>query len=144
MTNELTRVIDAIKKDPHGEVARQASHWLAVEVMGLIEIDDWQPFTDANHTRMLVRSFIENTDLQFYNYDENYSPENPQPVTLLSAGVKPITTGYKLVDCIGSLAMTNLLLFPYSDDTTHDACQVLRKCHAESTLTDEILKGFLG
>ena len=144
MTNELTRVIDAIKKDPHGEVARQASHWLAVEVMGLIEIDDWQPFTDANHTRMLVRSFIENTDLQFYNYDENYSPENPQPVTLLSAGVKPITTGYKFVDCIGSLAMTNLLLFPYSDDTTHDACQVLRKCHAESTLTDEILKGFLG
>jgi hypothetical protein len=162
MTNELTRVLDAIKKDPHGEVARQASHWLAVKVMGwektaLTEVhfcyepctplmctDDWQPFTDANHTRMLVRSFIENTDLQFYNYDENYSPENPQPVTLLSAGVKPITTGYKLVDCIGSLAMTNLLLFPYSDDTTHDACQVMRKCHAEGTLTDEILKGFLG
>jgi hypothetical protein len=32
MTNELTRVLDAIKQDPHGEVARQASHWLAVEV----------------------------------------------------------------------------------------------------------------
>jgi hypothetical protein len=36
MTNELTRVLDAIKQDPHGEVARQASHWLAVNVMGWI------------------------------------------------------------------------------------------------------------
>ena len=27
-------------------------------------------------------------------------------------------------------------------DTARNYCQVLRKCHAEGTLTDEILKGF--
>jgi hypothetical protein len=140
MTNELTRVIDAIKKDPHGEVARQASHWLAVNVMGWIHkidimgekvyqytikfksesIDDmpawmpiksWQPFTDANHTRMLV----------------------------IKVGVRLYDDGLFLA---GYPAIHRL--DPYSDNTTHDACQVMRKCHADGTLTDDILKGFLG
>jgi hypothetical protein len=133
MTNELTRVLDAIKKDPHGEVARQASHWLAVNVMGwesrlpfslntfgtyltgepygIVAWTEWQPFTDANHTRMLV----------------------------IKVGVRLYDDGLFLA---GYPAIHRL--DPYSDDPTHDACQVLRKCHAESTLTDEILKGFLG
>ena len=77
MPNPLTRVNDAIKQDPHGEVARQASHWLAVDVMGWeekylgcllgfcyvdldnkdieINIADWQPLTDANSAWELVK-----------------------------------------------------------------------------------------
>ena len=148
MTNELTRVIDAIKADPHGEVARQASHWLAVEVMHgellhrgwrgsssdlswdnsiyayeidgeVIFVNKWRPLTDANHTRMLVRKVFKDICLyKSYVGEGNYSVH------------------------YGENDYHELDLDPYGDDITHDACQVLRKCHAEGTLTDEILKGF--
>jgi hypothetical protein len=154
MENQLTRVIDAIKQDPHGKVARNVCHWLAVEVMGRkciidplgqsvyeyyidtqeyvkrhenvgdkkiysienkikawMPISYWQPFTDANHTRMLV----------------------------IKVGVRLYDDGLFLA---GYPAIHRL--DPYSDNTTHDACQVMRKCHADGTLTDDILKGFLG
>jgi hypothetical protein len=130
MTNYLDQVNQAIINDPHGSVAREASHWLAVEVMGwelvavgfdwyfatlkegaednnlpvnyrlVMSVGDWQPFTDANHTRMLV-----------IHYSRTFG------------------------NVVG--------LKPYSDDTTHDARQVLNKCHAEGKLTDDTLKGWL-
>jgi hypothetical protein len=64
----VNQVNEAITKDPHGTVARHASHWLAVEVMGwtlqagiyydadgkhLMLKLKWQPFTDANHLGMI-------------------------------------------------------------------------------------------
>ena len=75
MSNYLTRVNDAIKQDPHGSVARNASHWLAVHVMGWswdnlayywrpfkdlndrgkMWKEDWQPLTDANSAWELVK-----------------------------------------------------------------------------------------
>jgi len=142
MTNELTRVIDAIKADPHGEVARNVCHWFAVNVMGWdwyncgyekhygvkvpfsdstcpidfefrCEVNKWQPLTDANHTRMLV-------------FTQRLYPN-------------PSGQGYYL---LSETPYTQFPLNAYDPDTTHDACQVLRKCHAEGTLTDDILKGF--
>ena len=143
MTNELTRVLDAIKQDPHGEVARLVAHWLAVEVMGWKYVDnerhpeknhyiaqglqgiktgewarvmfqdEWQPLTDANHTRMLV-------------FTQRLYPN-------------PSGQGYYL---LSETPYTQFPLNAYDPDTTHDACQVLRKCHAEGTLTDDTLKGF--
>ena len=138
MPNQLTRVIDAIKQDPHGETARQVSHWLAVNVMGC-KIDEiiyrehsfsesfkkvyvlpdgtvlfsFKPLTDANHTRMLV-------------FTQRLYPN-------------PSGQGYYL---LSETPYTQFPLNAYDPDTTHDACQVLRKCHAEGTLTDDILKGF--
>lgn len=78
----INQLHEAIKNDPYGEVAQRANHFLAVEVMGWfvdekgywmdsathktpegLEFplgsleDDWRPFTDANHTRVLVREF---------------------------------------------------------------------------------------
>ena len=146
MTNELTRVLDAIKQDPHGEVARLVAHWLAVEVMGWKYVDnerhpeknhyiaqglqgiktgewarvmfqdEWQPLTDANHTRMLV----------------------------LKCGLcRVICQGFVSYSLKANTEdIRHFELYPYSDNITHDACQVMRKCHAEGTLTDEILKGF--
>ena len=141
MMANLTRVIDAIKQDPHGEVARQASHWLAVNVMGwesrlpfslntfgtyltgepygIVAWTEWRPLTDANHTRMLVRKVFKDICLyKSYVGEGNYSVH------------------------YGENDYHELDLDPYGDDITHDACQVLRKCHADGTLTDEILKGF--
>ncbi len=99
MTNLLQQVNTEIINDPHGKVARQASHWLAVNVMGLPYVDDpnhfvgyfipfdmyeklegyrgvsecgsgcmmdkevWQPFIDANHTRMLWVKVCEKCDM---------------------------------------------------------------------------------
>ena len=138
MPNQLTRVIDAIKQDPHGETARQVSHWLAVNVMGwesrlpfslntfgtyltgepygIVAWTEWQPFTDSNHTRMLV----------------------------LKCGLcRVICQGFVSYSLKANTEdIRHFELYPYSDNITHDACQVMRKCHAEGTLTDEILKGF--
>ena len=88
MSNELTCVIDAIKQDPHGETARNASHWLAVSVMNardsymkdplgrivksqpiyifgktVIKHKDWQPLTDANHTRRLWKALCDKCEM---------------------------------------------------------------------------------
>jgi len=121
MTNLLQQVNEAIIKDPHGCVARHASHWLAVEVMGeefaarIVFENDWQPFTNANHTYGLVRKVgiveYRGQDILGDAYPEEYAP------------IFPVSQ--------------------YDGDTTHDARQVLNKCHAEETLTDEILKGWL-
>lgn len=143
MSNQLTRVIDATKADPHGEVARNVCHWTAVKVMGWKYVenerhpeknhylaqglkgikarewarvmfrDEWQPLTDANHTRMLV-----------FKWGVNYF----NGVAVLGDASDGVFAFNKLK--------------PYSDDFAHDACQVLRKCHHECVLTDETLKGF--
>lgn len=132
MTNQLQRVIDAIKEDPHGDVARNVCHWLAFIVMSWHLVRNkagkviaymgtpvgdasegwWQPLTDANHTRMLVRKV------------GVVYPHRHPCLQSESGGIYPLR--------------------PYdADDPTHDACQVLRKYHAEGTLTDETLEGFL-
>lgn len=74
----MANTITEIQNKPHGPAARKAAHWLAVEVMeyqlregywwgelegkgngydGLYKESEWDPFTDANHTRMLVQKY---------------------------------------------------------------------------------------
>ena len=144
MTNPLNQVNTEITNDPRGTVARRASHWLAVSVMGwealhrqiakcwttgeavydtayyyeadkqVMPVIHWKPFTDANHTRRLV-----------------------QKVAIV---------------CGEYLRHPNASerLAPYGNDPTHDARAVLKLLHTLSKfenctlkLTNDTLKGWL-
>lgn len=143
MTNKLEQTINDIKKNPHGAVARNAAHWLGTKVMSWViseegeyldkgihvsdisnrylycysvDGDDeytniFNPFTDANHTRMLVREYAITTAEKLESPTEG-----------------PVAAIFFLVVST---------MYPYGEDSTYDACQVLRKCYAEGLLKDE-------
>jgi hypothetical protein len=145
MTNPLNQVNEAIINDPHGSMARHASHWLAVEVMGwealhrqiakcwttgeavydttyyyaadkkVMPMSHWQPLTDANHTRMLVRAMA---------YLLHPDDQEEAEMTL----------------CIAETVYgTN----PYGKDTTHDGLKVLFILAHHKIIKDDTLKGWL-
>ena len=132
MTNPLNQVNEAIINDPHGSVARHASHWLAVEVMG------WPYVDDPNH---FVGYFI---PFDVYEKLEGYrgvsecgsgcmmDKEVWQPLTDPEHAHMLFVKRDSLIaldppDAIGSII----------------ALSILEDLHNEGTLTNDTLKGWM-
>jgi hypothetical protein len=158
MTNPLNQVNEAIIKDPHdGSVARHASHWLAVEVMGWKLIID--PLGD-----MVYEYFIETRGYLKYQGKEGakevYTVENKVVAYMPVQYWQPFTDAnhtWMLVRKVGIVCGEYLRhpnaserLAPYGNDPTHDARAVLKLLHTLSKfenrtlkLTNDTLKGWL-
>ena len=151
----IEQVIHSIKHSPKwgNPVFDKASTYLAFEVIKgedffITTLDDsgtvclkseggrnWNPFTNANHTRKLVRSVR-----------EEYSPEygNLESITAFIKDdysfpyiLYKEPTGYR--DCIEH----EFVFIPYGDDPTYDSCQILRLYAKSGRITEETQKEWL-
>jgi hypothetical protein len=141
MTNYLAQVNQAIKADPHGTVARHASRWLAIEVMG------WHYINDPAH---FVGYFI---PFEVFEKLEAYRGVSEcGAACMMDEGVwKPFTDANHALTVLNN--MEDLANYLQSDDIYSfrwflKGClawmqHALDTCCDYGTLTDNTLKGWL-
>jgi hypothetical protein len=144
MTNPLNQVTQAIIKDPHGKVARHASHWLAVNVMGRKLIID--PLGDAVYEYFIeTRDYLKSQGKE--GTKEVYTLENKVVAYMPVLHWQPFTDAnhtYDLVVHYCSNFGHVVGLSPYGKDRTHDARLILSDAHEyKEILTNDTLKGWL-
>lgn len=139
MSNELTRVIDAIKQDPHGETARNVCHWLAVNVMGWDYSEGFYDIQEDEHG-----DGIEVWQPAFYCKKETVGGFTLNHDIMDANDWQPLTDANHLGMICEKVGL--LIEFkhdmPFKEFVLECTLDALRWEYKEGTLADELLKGF--